>query len=191
MQANETRDIWVGGAVFAVLAGLFAYSYAGKQKSEELSVNSLPVTAVFNRVDGLSEGDEVRLGGIRVGSVGKQELDQYFRAVVTLNLDKGIDFPVDSAAAIHTDGLFGSKFVVLEPGVEEEFLKPGDSIDYTQSAVVVGELLDLIIAQGHARQAAAAEAAEEAAEEPDEMQNQETDEAVEQDLLPLPDLKLE
>lgn len=175
MQANETRDIWVGGAVFAVLAGLFAYSYAGKQKTEELSVNAVPVTAVFNRVDGLVEGDEVRLGGIRVGTVGKQELDQYFRAVLTLNLFKGLDIPIDSAAAIHTDGLFGSKFVVIEPGVEEEFLKAGDSIDYTQSAVVVGELLDLIITEGRARQAAPDEDAEEPAA----------------DEMALPDMKME
>ena len=175
MQANETRDIWVGGAVFTVLAGLFAFSYGGKQKTDELSVNAIPVTAIFNRVDGLAEGDEVRLGGIQVGKVGKQELDQHFRAVVTLNLNKGIDFPVDSAAAIHTDGLFGSKFVVLEPGVEEEFLKAGDSIEYTQSAVVVGELLDLIITEGRARQAAVTEEAV----EPEEGE------------MPLPDMKME
>ncbi len=156
MQINDNRDTWVGGAMFLVIAALFAFSYGGKEKTDQLSVNTYPVTAIFNRVDGLAEGDEVRLGGIRVGKVGAQKLDQHYRAVVTLVLDKGIDIPVDSAAAIHTDGLFGSKFVVLEPGVEEVFLQAGDDIEYTQSAVIVGELLDLIITEGKARQGEAA-----------------------------------
>lgn len=156
MQNNDNRDTVVGGLVVLVLAALFAFSYGGKELTTQASVGSYPVTAVFNRVDGLLEGDEVRLGGIRIGSVGAQSLDQNYRAVVTLNIDTGVGVPVDSAAAIHTDGLFGSKFVVLEPGVEETDLAAGDDIEYTQGAVIVGELLGLIIDEGHARQAKAA-----------------------------------
>ena len=153
MQHNEKRDTIVGGLMILGLVALFAFSYGGKDLSAKASVGSYPVTATFNRVDGLLEGDEVRLGGIRVGTVGAQHLDQHFRAVVTLNLNTGIEVPVDSAAAIHTDGLFGSKFVVLEPGVEDQPLQAGDDIDYTQGAVIVGELLGLIIDEGRARQA--------------------------------------
>lgn len=152
MQHNPTRDILVGATTMLALVGLFAFSYAGKQLSAEASVGAYPVTATFSRVDGLFEGDEVRLGGIRVGTVGQQSLDKNYRAVVTLNINSGMDVPVDSAAAIHTDGLFGSKFVVLEPGVEDGLLKAGGVIQYTQGAVVVGELLGLIIDEGRARQ---------------------------------------
>ena len=74
------------------------------------------LTATFNRVDGLVVGDEVRLGGIRVGSVQRMTLVDDFRARIALQLDAGVRLPTDSAAAIHTDGLFGSKFVVLDPG---------------------------------------------------------------------------
>ncbi|HEY9163355.1 MAG TPA: MlaD family protein [Magnetovibrio sp.] len=151
MRHNPTRDIIVGAATVLALTGLFAFSYAGKKVSAAASVGSYPVVATFNRVDGLFEGDAVRLGGIRVGTVGTQVLDQNFRAVVTLNIDNTMKIPTDSAVAIHTDGLFGSKFVVLEPGVEEDTMKPGDHVQYTQGAVVVGELLDLIIAEGRAR----------------------------------------
>lgn len=153
MQNNETRDTIIGGLAVLVLAGAFAFSYGGKQLSTQASVGTYPVTAVFNRVDGLLQGDEVRLGGIRVGTVGAQRLDQHYRAVVTLNIQNGVEVPVDSAAAIHTDGLFGSKFVVLEPGVEEQIMRAGDGIDYTQGSVIVGELLGLIIDEGKARQA--------------------------------------
>lgn len=151
MRHNPTRDMIVGATTLLALAGLFAFSYAGKKVSAAANVGTYPVIATFNRVDGLFEGDEVRLGGIRVGTVGAQVLDESFRAVVTLNIDSAMTVPTDSAAAIHTDGLFGSKFVVLEPGVEDTLLKAGDSIQYTQGAVVVGELLELIISEGHAR----------------------------------------
>jgi len=120
MQNNPNRDMLVGGLVVLLVAGLFGFSYSGKQMSAEASVGTYPVMAVFSRVDGLFEGDEVRLGGIRIGTVGSQSLDHNFRAVVTLQIDDGLEIPVDTAAAIHTDGLFGSKFVVLEPGGEED-----------------------------------------------------------------------
>lgn len=153
MKHNPTRDIWVGATAVAALAGLFAFSYAGNQMSAGASVSAYPIIATFNRVDGLFEGDAVHLSGIRIGTVGVQHLDDDFRAVVTLNINSSMKVPVDSAAAIHTDGLFGSKSVVLEPGVEDEMLKAGDSIQYTQGAVVVSELLNLIIEEGRARHA--------------------------------------
>lgn len=153
MKNNKNRDTLVGGLVVLVVAAMFTLSYGGKQMASDASVGTFPVTAVFSRVDGLFEGDEVRLGGIRVGTVGAQVLDKNFRAVVTLNLDDGIELPIDSAAGIHTDGLFGSKFVVLEPGIEEDLLVAGSAIEYTQGAVVVSELLSLIIDEGKARQA--------------------------------------
>lgn len=152
MQPNPTRDMMVGAAAMAVLAGLFAFSYAGKDLTAQASVGTYPVKATFNRVDGLFEGDEVRLGGIKIGTVGKQTLDAHYRATVILNLNTGMEIPNDSAAAIHTDGLFGSKFVVIEPGIDDVPLKSGDVIDYTQGSVVVGELLNLIIEEGRARQ---------------------------------------
>jgi len=151
MKVNQNRDILVGGLVTLVVAGLFAFSYGGKQMASKANVGTYPVTAIFNRVDGLFEGDEVRLGGIRVGTVGHQSLDENFRAVVTLNINNAVSMPIDSAAGIHTDGLFGSKFVVMEPGVEDQNLVAGSNIQYTQGAVVVSELLELIIDQGRAR----------------------------------------
>jgi len=58
--------------------------------------------------------------------------------------------PIDTAAAIHTDGLFGSKFVILDPGGDEKTLEDGSAIEFTQDSVVVSDLLDLIIREGKA-----------------------------------------
>ena len=68
-----------------------------------------------------------------------------------------IELPVDSSAAIHTDGLFGSKFVVIDPGGDLAILEDGDEIQYTQDAVIVEDLLDLIISEGKARLATASQ----------------------------------
>lgn len=137
----------------AALVLALGLSYGGSRLSEKAQAGTYALTAVFGQMDGLFQGDEVRMGGIRIGTVGEPHLDQHFRAVVTLNIENGVGLPLDSSAAIHTDGLFGSKFVVVEPGGELDLLHPGGSIEYTQSAVVVGELLELIIKEGKARQA--------------------------------------
>jgi phospholipid/cholesterol/gamma-HCH transport system substrate-binding protein len=149
---TETKEIAVGAIVFSVFLGIMIFMYSGREDIPDASKGTR-VSASFNRIDGLSEGDPVYLSGVRIGSVEKMWLNKDFRAVVTFWLKGGIELPSDSSAAIHTDGLFGSKFIVLEPGAEESFLKNGSLITFTQDAVVVSELLDLIISEGKANRA--------------------------------------
>jgi len=145
----STKEIIVGGLMMALLMGVLGSTYGGRAKVEA-GVGSYLIKATFNRVDGLFEGDEVQLAGIRVGSVERQTLDSGYRALVTMRIDTDVKLPIDTSVAIHTDGLFGSKYVVLEPGGDEAFLRPGDTINFAQDAVIVSELLDLIIAEGKA-----------------------------------------
>lgn len=155
--STESREMMVGGGVVAALVAALFLSYGGKKLASTAETGSYMVQATFNRVDGLLAGGEVRLGGIRVGSVEAMKLDEYFRAVLSLRIDDTVKLPTDTSAAIHTSGLFGSKYVVLEPGGEETYFKSGDEITFTQDATIVTELMDLIIAEGRARQAKAAE----------------------------------
>lgn len=150
--ATDGKEIIVGGAAMVGLVLLFALSYGGRNLSADGGAGGdYSVLAVFNRIDGLFEGDDVRLGGIRIGTVGALSLDENYRAVVSLEITSDIKLPTDTSAAIHTDGLFGNKYIVLEPGGEETFLQPGEAITFTQDAMIVGELLELIISQGKAR----------------------------------------
>ncbi len=149
---TETKEIAVGAVVFAVFLGVMLYMYGGHDDISDASTGTR-VSASFNRIDGLGEGDPVYLSGVRVGTVEKMWLNKNFRAVVTFWLKDGMKIPSDSSAAIHTDGLFGSKFIVLEPGAEETLLKDGNIITFTQDAVVVSDLLDLIISEGKANRA--------------------------------------
>ena len=151
MGRTEKRETLIGAAALLVLAALFLLSYGTGAMASRAEVGFYSVSAKFNRIDGLAIGDSVRLGGIPVGTVGGVTLGDDYRAEVTFRIDAGVMLPTDTAAAIHTDGLFGSKFVVLEPGGDETPIKSGGRISYTQDSVIVSDLLDLIIAQGRER----------------------------------------
>ena len=126
-------------AVFVAPVLALGLSYGGSRLKP---VGGYALTATFNRVDGLSVGDDMRLSGVKVGSVEHQILDDRYRALVTLRTTADVKMPTDTAAAIHTDGLIGTKFVILDPG---------GNVSFTQDAVLVDELLELIIAEGMAR----------------------------------------
>ena len=145
---SETREILIGAATFAGLALVLGLSYIGEQDWTPKQETDTIIIAKFNRVDGLGLGDDVRMGGIKVGSVHSMSLDNQYRAVIAMKVNGDVALPADTSAAIHTDGLFGSKFMILEPGAEDDILKPGGEITYTQGAVIVSDLLDLIISEG-------------------------------------------
>lgn len=148
---RDNREIVIGGGALVALALILVFLYAGKEMTVKAAAGGYILHAAFDRVDGLPPGAEVRLGGIRVGRVDSQALDGYYRAQTSLLIDAGVKLPLDTSAAIHTDGLFGSKYVVLEPGGDEQYLKDGGRIESTQGSLIVGQLLDLIIARGRAR----------------------------------------
>lgn len=151
--SRDTTEVLVGGVVLLALGLFFVASSGG---SNLKTPSGYTLIAGFGQVDGLAVGDEVRLSGVSVGRVESQRLDQHFQAVLTLRIEDDVELPNDSSAAIHTDGLFGSKFVVLEPGGSFDLLQEGDEIQYTQDAVVVGDLLELIISEGKSKRTGAA-----------------------------------
>ena len=148
MRNTGTKEILVGMSVLAAFFLVMAYLYGGKTATVQAASKDYRVSATFNKVDGLVLGDAVRLGGIKIGTVESQMLDKNFRAVLTFRINGDVPLPKDTSVAIHTDGLFGSKFVVFEPGGDGTNLKNGDTINFAQDAVILSELLDLIIAQG-------------------------------------------
>lgn len=160
MQISETKSIIVGGFVVLALALAFAYVSTRQDLRDGPGAGQYRVKAMFNRIDGLAEGAEVRLGGIRIGTVSSQTLDQDYRAIIGMDVDTSVKLPTDTSAAIHTDSLFGAKFVVLEPGGQEDMMQAGDIITFTQDAMIVSDLLEQIIAQGkqNAKKAALAQA---------------------------------
>ncbi len=132
------------GAVVLVVAGLFVFfAYTS---SDVRATSGYELIARFNRVDGLANGSDVRMSGIKIGSVVAQHLDPgSYRAVVQFSIESSIQLPLDTSARIQSDGLLGNAYMVLEPGGAEDMLPPGGEIEFTQDAINLVDLLGRFI----------------------------------------------
>ena len=140
MQPSPIRDLTVG---LFVLAGLAALAYLTFQVGG-LSYKvpgGFELYASFDDIGGLKERAPINISGVKVGQVVSIELDDLLRARVKLDLDPGLELPVDTAARILTSGVLGDQFIALEPGAEEDILRPGDEIEFTESALSIEKLI--------------------------------------------------
>jgi phospholipid/cholesterol/gamma-HCH transport system substrate-binding protein len=129
----------MGAVVICVAAFFIATAYSNSGIRSEDGYN---IVAAFDRVDGVTRGTDVKVGGIKIGSVEELRLNpETYRAEITLDIRKDIKLPADSTAEISSDGLLGGKFVNIVPGADEEFLKEGSRIEYTQSSLNLEQLL--------------------------------------------------
>ena len=105
------------------------------------------VTAHFDNIGGLTMKAPVTLAGVTIGRVASIGIDaDDYSARITLQIDQAHDnLPTDTSAAILTSGLLGAQYVGLDPGAEETYLKDGDRIEITQSAVVLEHLIGQIL----------------------------------------------
>lgn len=137
---SRTIEILTGGVVIAVAVAFFVYAY--QAVSLKAAAGSYTVAAKFDQVDGISTGSDVRLSGIKVGTVVGQKLDpETYQAELTLAIVPSIRLPEDSSAKITTEGLLGGRYISLQPGSSDNYLAQGDTIQYTQSAL---DLMSLI-----------------------------------------------
>ena len=144
MQSTSNRDLAVGAFV---LVGLLALGYLSIQLGglSYKGPGGLRLVALFDEIGGLSERAPVVIGGVKVGQVTSIGLAEDLRARVELDLDPSLELPIDSFAAIRTAGLLGDQFVALEPGAEEEMLKSGEVVAFTESAISLEELISTLI----------------------------------------------
>ncbi len=129
----------IGGVVLVVAAFFlfFAYSTAGVS-----GPNGYPLVAKFDRVDGLSVGADVRLSGIKIGTVTEETLDtDTFMAIVRFSVDSNIKLPTDTSAKIASEGLLGGNYLAIEPGGAEKNIEPGGEVKYTQGSVDIMSLI--------------------------------------------------
>ena len=152
MADNNHRGLEIGTGLF-VLLGFAALAFlttqlpsSGLKLSSEAA--SYRVEARFDNVGDLKVGAPVTMAGVRVGRVDSVGFDSTdFKAVVRISIDRRYDhIPDDSDAAIQTAGLLGAKYVGLTPGGSETFLKNGGQIQFTQSALVLENLVNKMFA---------------------------------------------
>ena len=103
--------------------------------------------ATFNKIDGVSVGTDVVISGIKVGEVKEIFIKDNYPQI-SINVNKNIDISDDSSVSIQTDGLFGKKFLLIEIGGNNVYLKNGERFSFSEDLIVIEELLGKIILLG-------------------------------------------
>jgi phospholipid/cholesterol/gamma-HCH transport system substrate-binding protein len=134
------------GAVVLVVAGVFlvfAYTSADLRRG-----NGYPISAAFNSIVGLNNGADVRVSGVKVGTVTTLALDpKTYQAIVSMMIDDQVKLSTDTTAVISSESLLGGKFISLESGGDPDVLKAGGRIPLqnTQSTPGFEQLLGQVI----------------------------------------------
>lgn len=145
--AENRAEILAGAAVLAAAVAFALYAVGGSRLSA--STGSYPLKASFRSVEGVSVGSDVRLAGVKVGTISTLTLNpKTFFADATILVQGGIELPSDSAILISSEGLLGGNFVEIQPGGAPDNLGPGDEIEDTQGAVSLVTLLMKFVGGG-------------------------------------------
>ncbi|HXH04149.1 MAG TPA: outer membrane lipid asymmetry maintenance protein MlaD [Candidatus Competibacteraceae bacterium] len=143
MPVSKTMELVVG--LFVAL-GLAAFLMLALKVSDIAALgdgNGYRISARFDNIGSLKVRAPVTLAGVRIGRVSRIDIDrQNYQAVVEMSIDRRYDqLPADTGASILTSGLVGEQYIGLEPGGAEDYLRDGDSIKLTQSALVLERLI--------------------------------------------------
>jgi phospholipid/cholesterol/gamma-HCH transport system substrate-binding protein len=146
MSAVRT-ETFVGAAVVAAAAAFLLYS--AQFASVGQGGNGYGLNASFRSIEGVSVGTDVRMAGVKIGTVTDIQLDpQTFRAQTTFSVLDGISLPDDSAVVVSSEGLLGGNFVEILPGGSPFNFEAGDEIEDTQSSVSLISLLLKFVSGG-------------------------------------------
>jgi phospholipid/cholesterol/gamma-HCH transport system substrate-binding protein len=144
---RQITETIVGGIVLFVAAYFFIMAY-NKSGSKSV-IDGYVVQADFSDVTGITIGSDVRVSGVKIGTVNFIKLNhENYQAEVGLLIGGNLAIPQDTSASIVGESLLGGKFVALEIGGAEAMLKGGDKIEYTQSSVSLEQLLGKFVFSG-------------------------------------------
>jgi phospholipid/cholesterol/gamma-HCH transport system substrate-binding protein len=152
--ASERAEILTGAAVLAVAIGFAVYAAQGAGLTGD--AGTYPLTASFRSVEGITVGSDVRLAGVKVGTITDLTLNpQTFFADASLQIRNDVLLPTDSAILVSSEGLLGGNFIEILPGGALENLEPGGEIEDTQGAVsLISLLLKFVGGEGASEDAA-------------------------------------
>lgn len=143
MAKNRGVEFATGLFVFLGLLAVFFLLTQTTNLEAYQNGETFDVTARFQNIGGLKERAPVKIAGVTIGRVKSIVFDpERMEAVVTLSINSRYDqIPLDSSASILTSGLLGDNYVGVEPGADIEGLKQGDELLFTQSAMVLENLI--------------------------------------------------
>ncbi|MHC0054443.1 outer membrane lipid asymmetry maintenance protein MlaD [Actibacterium sp. D379-3] len=139
--AENKIEVVVGGVVLAAAIGFLVYLTNATGVGSTVS-GSYELTASFRSVEGVSVGTDVKMAGVKVGTITGLDLNPVtFRADARFSIKNGLELPDDSAIVIASEGLLGGNYIEIVPGGSPINLEPGDEIEDTQGSVSLITLL--------------------------------------------------
>lgn len=152
---NNTVETLIGAVVVLVAAAFLYFTYTATSSG---SISGYEIKARFAAVDGVNVGTDVRVHGIKVGSVASLTLDpKSYMAVASLTIRKDIEIPDDSSAKITSSGILGSSYISIQPGGSDKMLAVNGELDDTQGAVDLMGLVGRYINSGSGASSAPAQ----------------------------------
>ncbi|GAB4237281.1 MAG: outer membrane lipid asymmetry maintenance protein MlaD [Kiloniellaceae bacterium] len=144
MRRNMIETV-MGGVVLLVAVAFVVFAFRSTSIGDGAG-DGYQVLVSFDDASGLNIGTDVRMAGVKIGTVVEQRLnpDTYF-AEVLLGINDAIRLPSDTSARIIPDGLLGGNYVALEPGGAEDYIADGGQIQYAQGSINVVDLLGRFI----------------------------------------------
>jgi phospholipid/cholesterol/gamma-HCH transport system substrate-binding protein len=144
MKGRSLAEVMTGAVVLAVAVVFLGYAILHGGRAPV--TDGIALSAAFDRVDGLNQGADVKIGGVKVGTVTGLAIDpQSFQAIATMRVRADLRLPRDSSAEIQSEGLLGGKYISIVPGGADALLRDGGRITETQGSVSLESLLGRFI----------------------------------------------
>jgi len=139
MPQRNVAELAAGAVVLVVAVGFLGYAVANTGR---VATGGYMLHARFNAIDGLTVGSDVKLAGVKVGSVTATRIDpQTYQAEVDFTVAPNIHLPQDSSVGVDSEGLLGGKYLGLQPGGDTAMIPPGGRVTITQSSINIEQLL--------------------------------------------------
>jgi phospholipid/cholesterol/gamma-HCH transport system substrate-binding protein len=138
---NSRLEIFVG---FFLIIGFLAFGWLALQLGEVpllTGAKTYPLNAEFNNISGVKVGADVQIAGVTVGKVRQLSLNKTNQAMVGMQIDRGIEIPIDSVASVKSQGIIGDKLIQITLGGDETLYKAGETVVDTESAVDLESLI--------------------------------------------------
>lgn len=136
---NNTVETLIGAIVIAVAVAFLYFAYVNTNSA---ALGGYEVDAKFQRVDGLAVGTDVKLSGIKIGTIAGLTLDpKTYQATARLSIRNDVKLPEDSSVMVTSTGLLGNSYLSVSPGGSDDMIPPGGAIKNTQGSV---DLMSLI-----------------------------------------------
>lgn len=138
---NETVETLIGALVIAIAVIFVVYAY----KTTGTAVAGYEVTAKMNRVDGVAVGTDVRLSGVKVGTVRALTLEPSYLIAVHMTINNDVKLPEDSSLMVTSAGLLGSSYLSIAPGGSDKMIPAGGQIKNTQGSIDMMGLINKFV----------------------------------------------